>query len=115
MHYVYDTIDLIATIGTNDICKLHAWIDAAHAVHPNMRGHTGGACTFGTGVFCAISGKQKSNTGSSAECEIVGNSDFIIKPISHGLFMEAQGYPLLENVAHEDNKSTIQLLINGRK
>ena len=31
------------------------------------------------------------------------------------LFMEAQGYPIKENVTCRDNESTIKLEINGRK
>lgn len=115
MNYVHDTIDLIAIVGIEDMCRLCTWINAANAVYPNMRSHTGGTCTFRTGVFSTMSAKQKLNTGSSTESEVIENSDFITKPICYRLFMEAQGYLLVENVVYEDNVSTIKLLINSRK
>ena len=115
MNYVHGTLDLISIVGIEHVGKLHTHIDAAHGVHHNMRSHTGGACTFGVGVFGAMSSKQKLNTASSTESELVGNSDFVTKPIALALFMEAQGYPLSENVVHGDNMSTIKLLTNGRK
>ena len=115
LNSVYRTIDLISILGIEDLHRICSWIDAAHAVYPNMRGHTGRACTFGTSIFCTISAKQKLNSGSSTESEVVGNRDFITKPISHGLFMEEKWYPLEENIACEDNMSTIKFLTNGRK
>ena len=30
---------------------LYTWIDAAYAVHNNMRGHTGGAISTGCGII----------------------------------------------------------------
>ena len=52
------------------------WIDASYAVHPNMRGHTGGAISFGNGVAHARAGKQNLNVKSSTEAEIVGMSKY---------------------------------------
>ena len=89
MNYVHDTLDLISIVGIEDVGKLHRCIDAAHGAHHNMRIHTGGACTFGVGMFCAMSSKQKLNTASSTESELVGNSNFVTKPIALTLFMEA--------------------------
>ena len=51
MNYVHVTIDLISIVGVEDVGKLHAHIDAAHAFHNDMRSHIGGICTFGVGVF----------------------------------------------------------------
>jgi len=68
------------------------FIDSAHAVHPDMRGHTGGATTFGTGIIDQKSSKQKMNTRSSTETEVVGNSEYLPKNIYFEMFMEAQGY-----------------------
>ena len=36
-------------IGADSLRDLHVWVDASHAVHENMRGHTGG--TMSMGVF----------------------------------------------------------------
>jgi hypothetical protein len=37
-----------------------------------MRGHTGGAMSFGTGIIHGKASKQKLNTKSSTETEVVG-------------------------------------------
>lgn len=114
MNYIHSAFDLIAIVGIEDLGRMYTWIDSAYTVHRNIRGHTGGACSFDTGFFSAMSSKQKLNTTSSTECELVGNSEFIKNPISHALFMEAQGYPLIENKTYHDNQSTIKLMINRR-
>lgn len=74
MNYIHDTMDLIAMVGIDDVFRVFTWIDAAHAVHSNMRSHTGGACAFGVRVFSATSSKQKLNAKISTKSEIVGNS-----------------------------------------
>jgi hypothetical protein len=57
-------------------------IDFAHAVHDDMRGHTGGITSYGTGIVDQKSSKQKMNTRSSTETEHVGTSEYLTKPIS---------------------------------
>ena len=42
-----------------------------------MKGHTGGGMTMGHGLFHHKSQKQKLNTKSSTETEVVGASDYI--------------------------------------
>ena len=55
--YLNSTIDVIRTIGCTDLTQLHTWIDAAFAIHPNMRSHTGGVMSLGHGVIHAKSSK----------------------------------------------------------
>ena len=88
-------------------------IDSAHAVHENMRGHTGGITTFGTGVIDQKSSMQKMNTRSSTETEHVGTSEYLPKPIFFELFMNAQGYKPKMTLA-KDNESEIRMLKNGK-
>ena len=52
-------------------------MDAAYAVHNDMKSHTGGAMSFGHSVFGTKSTKQKLNTQSSTEAEVVGVSDYL--------------------------------------
>ena len=49
-------------------------IDAAHAIHKNIQGHTGGCIYFVKVVVNAISTKHKSNTNSTCKYELVGIS-----------------------------------------
>ena len=42
--YIKRTIDDVRIIGADSLRDLHVWVDASHAVHENMRGHTGVLC-----------------------------------------------------------------------
>ncbi len=59
---------------------LMCYDDPSFAVHPNMHGHTGGGLTMGRGFPITASTKQKLNTKSSTESELVGVDDMM--PIS---------------------------------
>ena len=71
--------------------------------------------TLGEGAIQANSSKQKLNTRSSCDAELVGNDDAATKILWTRYFMEAQGYKVRQNIVYQDNKSTIQLLKNGRR
>ena len=47
-------------------------MDAAYAVHNNMRRHTGGAISMGYVIMHGKAPKQKINVKSSTESEFVG-------------------------------------------
>ena len=101
-------------MGADSLTEMLTFVDAAHSVHPNMRGHTGGCITFGTGVVDSKSSKQKMNTRSSTETEVVGTSEYLPKNIFYELFMEAQGYKLTSNILAQDNQSQILMANNGK-
>jgi hypothetical protein len=61
------------------------------------------------------SSKQKLNTKSSTEGELVGGSDYLPHSIWTKKFMEAQGYVIKENTFYQDNQSAIRFMKNGRK
>jgi hypothetical protein len=58
--------------------------------------------------------KQKLNTRSSTETEIVGADDFKPAICWTRYFMKAQGYGVKDNVLFRDNKSSILLEKNGK-
>ena len=58
--------------------------------------------------------KQKLNTRSSTEAELVAADDFLSKVLWVRLFMEYQGINLVRNMVGQDNKSAIILEENGR-
>ena len=71
------TINNERIIGATTLRELFTWIDAAYAVHNNMRSHTGGAISMGYGIIHGKSGKQKINVKSSTESELVGTCEYI--------------------------------------
>jgi hypothetical protein len=58
--------------------------------------------------------KQKLNTRSSTETEIVGADDFMPDIYWNRYLMKAQGYSVKDNVLFQDNKSSILLEKNGK-
>ena len=76
--YVKKTIDDVCVIGCENLNAVFTWVDAAYAVHPNIRSHTGGSMSMGWGVLHARSSKQKLNTKSLTEAELVGVSEYLL-------------------------------------
>jgi hypothetical protein len=113
IQYLRGTRDLYLTLELQDLHMYSWWIDASFAVHPNMRSHTGAAMSNGTGCIVSMSSKQKLNTRSSTEAELVGVDDCMGKILWTKNFMESQGYQIRTTV-YQDNKSAILLEKNGK-
>ena len=79
-----------------------------------MKSHTGGVMSFGLGGFVCKSSKQKLNTKSSTEAELVGASDYLPNTIWMQNFLRAQGYSMEESIFMQDNESAMKLETNGR-
>jgi len=112
--FLNGTIDDVRVLGADELDSLLTFVDAAYAVHPNMRGHTGGVMSMGTGVVHAKSSKQKINTKSSTDSEVVGTSEYLPYNTNFTMFMEDQGYPIKSNILLQDNESAIKMIQNGR-
>ena len=72
LSFVKANIGDLRITGTDSLRDLHVWVDTARVVHENMRGHTGGEMSMGTGTIHNESSKQKLNTKSTTELELVG-------------------------------------------
>jgi hypothetical protein len=102
-------------LSADDLHVIKWYVDCAFAVHPDFKSHTGGNMTYGQGTPVSMSRKQKLNTRSSTEAELVGPDDLSTLILWTRLFMEAQGYEIHKNILFQDNKSTILLEQNGKK
>jgi hypothetical protein len=114
LEYVDGTIDLEYIVGDDNLGRIRTWVDAAYAVHSDMRSHTGGVISFGRGGLVCKSSRQKLNTKSSTEAEFVGASDYLPNTIWVKMFMKAQGYKFSKKILEQDNESAIKLEKNGR-
>jgi hypothetical protein len=114
LQYLYGTIDLMLTISADNLTVIKWWVDASYAIHPNMKSHTGAALSLGRGIIFGKSAKQKLNTKSSTEAEIVGVSDVSSQIFWTLYFLMSQGYEVSENRLYQDNKSSILLEKNGK-
>ena len=103
------------TLKMDDLCIVKTWVDASFAVHDDMKSHTGGLITMGRGAFYASSKKQKMNTKSSTEAELVGAGDFLPQTIWTTNFLKHMGYTVGESRFYQDNTSTMKLERNGRQ
>ena len=114
MCYLAHTPDQVLTLEADNEFVLKCWVDAAYAVHNDMRSHTGAMMSIGKGALQSKSTKQKINTRSSTESELVATDDMISQILWTKNFLEAQGYPIRKTIVYQDNKSTILLQKNGR-
>jgi hypothetical protein len=114
LQYLNGTLDDFLTIGADNLTSMDTWIDASYAVHADMKSHTGGAISLGRGAAMSKSSKQKLNTKSSTEAELVGASDYVPNSIWAARFLSHQGYPLKTNTLHQDNQSAMKMERNGR-
>lgn len=117
LEYLNKTRSLTLTLEGSSGGRLEvtASIDAAFAVHTDMKSHTGMTITVGKGVVYSRSGKQKLMTKSSTESELVGLGDGLAQVIWTRNFLQGQGY--LENQPArimQDNQSAIILALKGR-
>ena len=64
-------------------------IDVAFVVHPDYKSQSGGTMTMGKGSAQSASKKQKVNTRSSMEAELIGSDDMIAQILWTNLFLDA--------------------------
>ena len=114
MGFVKRTLNEKRYIGARSLKTLYTWVDASHAVHANIRGHTGGVMSMGLGAIHCKSSSQKINTTSTTESELVGVSEYLPYDIWYILFYASQGYNIDLNILFQDNESAIKMEKNGR-
>ena len=112
--YLYGTKHLKLCLTADNLENITWWVDASYAVHWDSRSHAGMVMSLGLVAVMSGSWRQKLNTGSSNEAELVGIDD-ALKYIMWGLyFIQAQGFKVKKNILMQDNKSTILMATNGR-
>ena len=115
MEYLNGTKEKKLRLAANDIRVVKCFVDASFAVHPDFKSHTGAVMTFGQGAVQAMLKKQKLNTRSSTEAELVGADDAATMILWTEAFMDVQGYLLSKHILYQDNKSAILLETHGRR
>jgi hypothetical protein len=114
LQFIRATKDDYLPLSASSLHNVRWWVDALYAVHPDMQSHTGGALSLGKGVIYGTSRRQKLNTKSSTEAELVGADDMMPQMLWTLYFLEAQGYNIDDNILYQDNKSSILLETNGQ-
>ena len=128
MKYLRGTLYMPLTLEADDTSIVKWSVDASFAVHPDMKSHTGGSMTLGKETVYGTGGsmtlgkgtvygtctRQKINTKSSTEAELVGLNDVLPQVLWTRYFLEAQGYEVRDSIVYQDNQSTILLSVNGK-
>ena len=113
--YLRATPGLPLVLSMDGSNTMRWYVDAAFAVHKNMRSHTGMMLTMGQGAALSGSRKQKINTRSSTEAELVGVDEELSMILWSRYFLLAQGYDIKDNILYQDNQASMKLEKNGRK
>jgi hypothetical protein len=104
----------LLVLEADDTQTLKWYIDAAFAVHGDMKSHTGSTFSLGKGMIVSDSTKQKVNSRSSTQAELIAVDDRIGKVLWTKRFIEAQGFEVKLNIVYQDNTSTMKLENNGK-
>ncbi len=112
--HLNNTKDDVLTLRIENLNTAVWFADAAFAVHKDMKSHTGGVMTMGKGAILSQSNKQKLNTKSSTEAELVGADEITNLLLWTKHFLDEQGHKA-KHVLNQDNTSAIQLENNGRE
>ena len=114
LKYLNGTRKLHLTLSVDSLSQIKWYIDGSHQIHDDCRGHTGSLMTLGNGAISSTSRKQKINTKSSTETELVAVHDKLGDVLWMRYFLESQGYSIEDNIIYQDNMSTLSLEKNGR-
>ena len=86
------------TLEADNMSTITWWVDAAFGVHQDYKSHTGGTLSLGKGSIYSTSTKQKLNTKSSTEAELVAVDDLMPQILWTRMFLEAQGLIVNNNI-----------------
>ena len=114
MKYLRKTLYLPLILEADDIQVIKWFVDASYGTHGDFKSHTGACVTFGKGTPVTISRKQKINSKSSTEAEVIGIDDALGHIIWTRNFLMSQGHKVTDNIVYQDNESAMLLEKNGR-
>jgi len=106
--HLEQTVEDELPLGANkgDVLWTRHFPDAAFALHADMKSHTGNIQTSGKGKASTISSKQKLNTKTSTEAELVAAGDSVPLTLWTRIFLKEQGCEI-ETTICQDNASAM--------
>ena len=94
--------------------EVTAFVDASYGVHADFKSQTGQVITIdGAGPIHVHAGKQRLNSKSSTEAELIGLSDSLSQVIWTRDFLMEQGYQVGPATVMQDNQSCMALANKG--
>jgi hypothetical protein len=113
LSYLQGTMHFYLTISCKDLHTMSWFIDGSYAVHADMKGHSGAVLMIGGNVILSHSNKQKVNTRSSTETELIAIDDALPTVQWAINFLQDQNITT-STLIKEDNRSTLLLMKNGQ-
>ena len=114
IRYLRGEPSLPLTLQCNNVHVIKWWIDASVGVHQDLKSQTGATVLMGKGSACSASKRQKLNTRSSTEAEVVAVADVMPMILWTRQFLIAQGYNVERTDLFQDNKSAMLIETNGQ-
>ena len=114
LKYLHNTVGLPLILGMDGTNTVLWWVDGAFDIHNYMKSHTGAYMPLGIGDAYASSSKQKLNTHSSTEAELVAADESMPHIVWIWYFLEEQVYRINNNILYQDNQSAMLLEKNVR-
>ena len=99
--------DALTLGGNGTIYIVKWWVDASYVMHPNLKSQDGGTMSLGQGCIMSSSKKQKINTTSSCEAELVGVYYMMPQIIWTQYFLQCQVFNVKTLILYQDNKIEI--------
>ena len=114
MRYLNGTQEECLVLEYDGNKKAEWYVNAAFAVHADYRSHSGATFSIEKESITAFSTKQKLNTRSSTEAELVAIDDAMSQVIWSELFLQHQGIDDIDMTVYQDNKSAMLLVSENR-
>ena len=89
MRYLQGTVSLTLRLAGDGSGNVAWHIDASHAIHFDMKGHTGGTMTMGKGSIYSTASGQKLVARSSTESELIAVYDVLPQVLWTDHFLNA--------------------------
>ena len=114
MSYLKGTQDMVLTLEEDNLNMMRWFVDGSHIVRPDCRGCTGAGLTLVKGSAFSKNTKEKINSKSSTETELIASDDVLSQVLWSNYFMRAQGWTMNQTIVYQDNKSAMLLESNGQ-
>jgi hypothetical protein len=108
LKYIRGMIYMPLILRVDILSVVKWWVNASFTTHENCYGHTGGMMSRGKCSLIGSSMKQKINTRSSTEVELVGAND-MMPMMWTCYFIEVRGYKVNESILNQENLSAMLL------
>ena len=113
MTYMKKTADDVLTLSAKNLTVVKWWVDRSYTVHKDAKSQTGATMSMGSGAIYSLLQKQKINTRSSTEMELVAADDMLPQVLWTKYFLEEQGM-FANHILYQDNTSAQRLEMNGK-